>query len=337
MGFTKLDYCQYLLSSQINYTLTNLAEHLDNFSHDTINRYLSRDKITPSLLWDNVKHQAQVHANAYLIFDDTVLDKRYAKKIELTRRQYSGNEHRVIRGIGLVSCVYVNPENEQFWVIDYRIYDPDSDGKTKLDHVSDMVSGLVTNKQLPFRTVLMDSWYATQKLMQLIDSIGKIYYCPLKKNRLVDDTGGVEKYKPIEQLGWNSTELEQGKIIKIKGFPGDKKVKLFRVIVSTDKTDFIATNDKTQESTDAVQQVCDVRWKIEEFHRELKQLTGIEACQCRKARIQRNHIGCALLVWLRLKQLAYNTCQTVYALKHGLLSQYLIQQLKRPAIAMTFA
>lgn len=44
---------------------------------------------------------------------------------------------------------------------------------------------------------------------QLIDSIGKIYYCPLNKNRFVDDTGGVEKYKPIEQLGWNSTELEQ--------------------------------------------------------------------------------------------------------------------------------
>ena len=28
MSFTKLDYCQYLLSSQVNYTLTNLAEHL---------------------------------------------------------------------------------------------------------------------------------------------------------------------------------------------------------------------------------------------------------------------------------------------------------------------
>jgi cellobiose-specific phosphotransferase system component IIB len=38
MNFTKLDYCQYLLSSQVNYTLTNLAEHLDQFSHDTINR-----------------------------------------------------------------------------------------------------------------------------------------------------------------------------------------------------------------------------------------------------------------------------------------------------------
>jgi len=33
------------------------------------------------------------------------------------------------------------------------------------------------------------------------------------------------------------------------------------------------------------------------------QITGIEACQCRRARIRRNHIGCAILVWVRLKAL----------------------------------
>ncbi len=102
-------------------------------------------------------------------------------------------------------------------------------------------------------------------------------------------------------------------------------MKLFRVIVSTDKTDFIATNaklagqsilpgrlrDLSQDSTDVVQKVCKVRWKVEEFHRELKQLTGIESCQCRKGRIQRNHIACAILVWLRLKDLAYKTGQTI--------------------------
>jgi hypothetical protein len=36
-----------LLSSQVNYTLTNLAEHLKSFSHDTINRYLKGEKLTP--------------------------------------------------------------------------------------------------------------------------------------------------------------------------------------------------------------------------------------------------------------------------------------------------
>ena len=55
MRFTKLNYCQYLLSSQINYTITNLADHLESMSHDQINRYLRREKLTPRLLWENVK------------------------------------------------------------------------------------------------------------------------------------------------------------------------------------------------------------------------------------------------------------------------------------------
>ncbi len=83
--------------------------------------------------------------------------------------------------------------------------------------------------------------------------------------------------------------------------------------------------------------VCKIRWKIEEFHREIKQLTGIESCQCRKARLQRNHIACAMLVWLRLKNLAYKTGETVYQIKHNLLSNYLIEQLKRPHIVMSIA
>ncbi len=151
---------------------------------------MRREKLTPRLLWENVKPLIQVSENAYVIFDDTVLDKRYAEDIELSRRQYSGNENGVLRGIGLVSCVYVNPETGHFWVIDYRIYDPDGDGKSKLDHVVDMLKSLVYHKSLPFRTVLMDSWYATKDLMQYIGKLGKYYYCPLKENRLVDDTGG---------------------------------------------------------------------------------------------------------------------------------------------------
>jgi hypothetical protein len=43
MSFNYEDYCQYLLSSHTNYTLTHLAEHLQKFSHDTINRYLRNE------------------------------------------------------------------------------------------------------------------------------------------------------------------------------------------------------------------------------------------------------------------------------------------------------
>jgi len=138
-----------------------------------------------------------------VVFDDTVLDKNASCAIELVRRQYSGNAKAIIKGIGVVSCVYVNPLLDQFWLIDYRIYDPEGDGKSKLDHVREMVSNLVHQKQLAFYAVLMDTWYAAKELMLFIESLQKIYYCPLKDNRQVDDSGGERPYCRADSLAWS--------------------------------------------------------------------------------------------------------------------------------------
>lgn len=257
------------------------------------------------------------------------------RSCELVRRQWSGNAKKIIKGIGIVTCVYVNPQLNRFWMIDYRIYDPDGDGKSKLDH--DMLTNIVYQRKLPFRAVLMDTWYAAKSLMLFIEKLNKIYYCPLKSNRKVDDSGGEKPYQHVDSLAWTDKEAAHGKLVKINGFPKDYKVKLFRVASSSRRTDYIVTNDKTQSDTQVVKEICDLRWKIEQFHRETKQTTGIEKCQCRKARIVRNHIGCAILVWGRLKQIAEQSAQTVYTLKSGLLSDYLRQQLRSPSINMDFA
>lgn len=336
MSFTKLDYCQYLLSSQVNYTITNMAEHLKSFSHDSINRYLKGEKLTPRLLFEQVEPLLEPNGKAYLLFDDTVLDKSFGPMIEVTRKQWSGNDKSVIRGIGVVSCVYVNPETERFWLIDYRIFDPQRDGLSKLDHVREMLRSLA-HRGVPFETVLVDAWYATKELMVLIERMDKKYYCPLKSNRQVDDSGGEHPYKRVDALGWSERELERGKLIKIKGFPKEHKVKLFRVVVHPRRTEWIVTNDLSRDSVHEAQKARGVRWKIEEFHREAKQLTGIERCQCRGGRLQRNHIACALLVWSRLKHLAYQSERTIYQIKHGLLRDYLVQQLKKPAVQMVLA
>lgn len=334
---SRLDYCQYLLVSQINYTLTNFADHCERFSHDAINRYLRGDRVTSRLVWENVAEQVVATEQGYIVFDDTVLDKNASFAIELVRRQYSGNAKALIKGIGVVTCVYVNPSLDQFWLIDYRLHDPQGDGKSKLDHVHDMLSNVIHHKALPFYAVLMDTWYATKDLMLFIESLRKTYYCPLKDNRQVDDSNGQRPYGRVDGLQWNARELAHGKRIKVKGFPKDHKLHLFRVEVSTHRTDWVVTNDSTQQSTEATQQACGFRWKIEQVHREAKQLTGLEHCQCRKARIQRNHIGCAFLVWVRLKEVATQTGQTIYQLKHGLLDNYLIQQLKNPSLNMSLA
>ena len=332
---TRLDYCQYLLSTHINFTITNYANHVLRFSHDAINRYLVEEKMTGRIIWEHVKGAIIHSPRGCVVFDDSILDKNHSHSIDLVRRQYSGNAHGLIKGIGMVNCLYVNPDSGQYWIVDYRIYDPDGDGKSKLDHVKEMLISLVGAQRVTFDRVLMDSWYGAKALLLFIESLGKFYYVPLKCNRQVDDSGGNLKYKRVDELSWNSIDLTLGKTIKLREFPREHKVKLFRVVVSENHTDWVITNDLSQNSTSDTQKVCAIRWKIEQFHRELKQLTGVEKCQCRRARIQRNHIACAVLVWIRLTELARKSLTTIYQIKQGLLGEYLKQELRSPSVSFS--
>jgi hypothetical protein len=72
-----------------------------------------------------------------------------------------------------------------------------------------------------------------------------------------------------------------------------------------------------------------------ETHRETKQLVGLERCQCRKARAQRNHIACANLAWVILKRAAYAFKTTVYQLKEKLFDDFITKILNNPLTFVT--
>ena len=116
-----------------------------------------------------------------------------------------------------------------------------------------MLDVLVNSRNVAFSTVLMDSWYASKAFMLFIESLGKKYYCPLKRNRLVDDSNDTKPYQRIDSLEWSDTEQKSGKRVKINKFPKNHKVKVFRV-VSKRRTDYIATNAPNQSDVSAVRQ-----------------------------------------------------------------------------------
>jgi hypothetical protein len=113
------------------------------------------------------------------------LDISYSFNIQSVHRQWSGNAGQVINGIRLVTCVYANATLNRFGIIDYGIDTPDTDSKHKPDHVCDMLAHTLTHKRLAFRTVRMDSWYASKALMLQLHAANKSFFCPLKANRLV--------------------------------------------------------------------------------------------------------------------------------------------------------
>jgi hypothetical protein len=339
MKVTTQMYGQFLVNTPINVTGTYFADTAGGFAHDRVSDFLKHSKLTPRIIRDKALSEIPQSPHGFILFDDTVIDKDFSFDIEMVRSQYSGNAHDVIKGIGVVTCVYYQPDTDEFYAIDYRIFDPERDGQSKLDHVWDMLDGLKA-RNVAYGYVLMDSWYAVTELMVHIDDLGKIYYCPLKDNRLVDDTGnpngGKKAYKPVSQLEWDQVTLDQGKIVKVKGFPGPMKVKLFCVQVATNRTDYVVTNDLTQGSADGVRKASAIRWKIEEFHRELKQTTGIEKCQARKGRSQRNHINLCMQAWMVMKTAARAANVTIYEQKNKPLRDYVTERWRKPYTVFEF-
>ena len=128
------------------------------------------------------------------MFDNTVLDKSHSRCIELVRHQYNDNVHGMIACIGLVTCVYVNPETDQFWLLDHSLFAPKADGKPDPNPMADMPVHLAP-RGIACRMVLIDSWYATTALFKWLLQEQETSYCPLKSNRLVDDFGGQQPHQ----------------------------------------------------------------------------------------------------------------------------------------------
>jgi len=329
-----MKYGQFLLNTQVNYTGTYFADTVNGLNHNSVYRYLKHAKMKPSMIWEKTSELLEVSENGYILFDDTVADKDFSFDIELVRNQYSGNAHGLVKGVGIVTCVYYNPKTDRTYALDFRIFAPEVDGKTKLDHVKEILLHLVNSRNLPFRYVLMDSWYATTDMMMTIGKdLGKIYYCPLKSNRLVKEQGSAGEHVPVDSLEWTPDAQGKGRIIHVHKFPQTQLMKLFRFVVSTDRTDYVVTNDLSQNSTTDAQKESAIRWKIEEFHRELKQLTGIEKCQARLERSQRNHICLAIMAWICLKEAALRRGVTAYVQKREPLIQFMTEQWRHPATA----
>ena len=217
-----------------------------------------------------------------------------------------------------------------FMPIDYRIYHPDTDGKTKNDHFQAMFQQANTVKQIKARTILFDSWYSSVDNLKLIHRADWTFFTTLKSNRMVSlsrETG----YVHLEDLEFSGTAAVAGLLVKLKQVPF--LVRLFKIVALKGDIDWLITNDLGEEMTTFVAENKNaVRWQIEDFHRSFKQLTGCQRCQCRKAQAQRNHLACCYHAWVSLQMKARQVLKTIYQVHNDLFNNYLKLELMNPHI-----
>ena len=293
-----------------------------------MNDYLRREKHTARPIWELAEPLINDRPGSYLIADDSVQDKRHSRVMERVKRQYSGNAHGLVKGIGIVNLVHSDGTDHD--PIDFRVYAPEVDGLTKNEHFRDMLWEAYRKKGIQAQTILFDTGYAASDNIKFIHRLGKTFVTTLKENRRIS-LSPRDGYLRLDQIEWTPERLQHGVEVKLKEVPF--KVQLFKGVATNGDIDWVITNRAPRFiDTRVVRDENKVRWAIERRHRELKQLTGIEKCQCRKQRAQRNHFACCYQAWLSLKVMAKKMKKTLYKVKNNLWIDYLRDELRNPRI-----
>jgi putative transposase len=288
---TDLDYINFLIAASTVFSCTEAARSYPSTtnapSHDCFTRLLQKQPLDSEPLWDEVRKFIALK-EGYLIVDDTVLDKPYSEKIGFVRHQWSGKHHRTVKGIGLISLVWT--DGDIVLPIDFRIYNINEDNKTKNDHFLDMLDKAEERGFKP-EYVMFDIWYASVKNLKAIRKKQWHFLTRLKSNRLVnpDNTKNI----PLDAV----KIPYQGTVVNLKEYGS---IKVFRIVSKNEDTQYWAT-DVLDMDEQKREDIGNKSWKIEVYHRGIKQFCGVEKCQARKQESQRKHIMLSLRAFLRLE------------------------------------
>ena len=304
-------YETFLKVTATRYSALSLSEVSPvDLSHDSISRWLEEANCRPKEVWEESK-EFVLSSSGVLIVDDTVLDKNRSRKVELVRWQYSGNAHDVIRGIGVVNLLWQG-DNGEYCPADFRIYNPPEDDKTKNDHFREMVV-LAYKRGVKPEAVLFDCWYSAIDNLKTIDNLGWSWVGGLKSNRRVN------RKQKLEEL----TIPDEGLKVWLKDYGF---ITVYRFTDKHGHTDYFGTNLENP-TREQVETFVKRRWDVEVYHRELKQECGLESCQSRDGRAQRNHICLSILTWIKLASKRSLDHITIYQRKWDVIKPAIKQQL----------
>jgi hypothetical protein len=286
-----LDYIYFLVAAQKDFTCTEAARCQPGCpnapAHDAFTRLLQRELPDTEALWQEVRPLINLKRGV-LILDDTALDKPYAHKMKAVTWHCSGKHHRVVKGINLITTLWT--DGKSHLPCDFRVYAPHLDGLTKNEHGQTMWAETKSRGFDP-ECVIFDSWYASLKNLKFLDQLGWCWLTRLKANRLVNPDGCGNH--PISTV----FIPEEGRVVHLKGYGW---LKVFQKVAQDGDVEYWVTNnvDMGQEEWEHYAKAA---WRIEEYHRGLKQCCGVERAQVRSAQAQIRHISLALQAFIRLE------------------------------------
>lgn len=267
----------------------------EEMSHDSINRFLLRERYNPQDLFTEIKGALELSGGT-LSGDDTIVEKLYSdpNKAELIGYYRSGKHHKTIKGINLITLYYTDQQGRSF-PVNYRLYNR-AEGKTKNDYLREMIEEVIDWGIQPIK-LTTDSWYSSRKNLKFFRDKGLDFLVGIAKNRLVKVEG--DKYVRVETLDIPP----EGMIVTLKQFG---TVKVFKRTFRNGRTRYLLwfQLDETtlaEVTRQDLRELFSIHWGIETYHRALKQLCNINKFFVRTTEAIQTHFFCSLRAFCQLE------------------------------------
>jgi hypothetical protein len=273
-----------------------IAAAVQSVSHDQLTRLLA------SVIWEG---QALLNRmtralfgkiqGGYLIIDDTVIAKHFAKVVECVFWVWSSKENRAVLGINIVVLSWSN--GAITIPLAFRIWQ--KGGPSKLELAIELLRYAKKTLKLSPEYALFDSFYAGKKLLKFLSGADWKFVSQVKRNRLFNGA-------PVKLHRRNPYWIADGTI------DGDLEVR----IVKHGKKYFV-TNDPALAKQEILA-LYKLRWKIEEVFRFLHGKLGMDDCQARLTIAHQHHIALCFLAAVCIERERHELKLTRYQLKRKL-------------------
>jgi len=327
-------YINFTISSFEKIEMTKLSK-LTGKSHDIFTKHLLLNSSLDDdkRLWKSIKPFLREYENedsGCIIIDDMLMHKPWTKANDVVCWHYDHVSQKMQKGILMLNFHYTDntgisiplgyeiiTKTEDVWSEEYQKNIKKS-LFSKNEIMQDKLDILHHNNVVKYKYILFDKWFASIKNLVFIEEeLNKKFVCPIKSNRKIALT--LEEKNKGKYVNISTIDIEGGssRLIYLEGY--EKPLKLIKQVVKNGDDDestylYLVTNDINL-SFNEVLEIYKRRWKIEEYHKSLKQNLKIEHSPTKVEISQRNHINLAVLGFIKLEKLRLNYKMNHFAIK----------------------
>jgi hypothetical protein len=307
-------------------TQVRISERLPARSHDALNRLLrvmplSTRALMGGLLGLARRLSRRLGTPGYLVVDDVVIDKPFAKRLPWAAWTYSFAKKRKVYGCHIVLLSWTS-DPAGCWRIPvaFRVWRPKRSCapghyRKKTELVVEMLQGLVAAR-CPAAYLVGDTAFTGGCVSTTAARLGLVWVGTIAPRTTVVYRGRRQQVQALAltlKLKWRPALAVRATALSVYA-PALGQVRL--VVLRNEHGNFesLVTNDHAADLTRLVVRKRS-RWRIETIFRDTKQSAGLAACQGWVDQVLVRHVALVFLTFVVLQVLRRDPQETVGAVK----------------------